>query len=127
MTPTVCAVIVTHRRPDQLAKSLDAVTSQGLRPDQLVVVDNDDDARVADLVAGQPIPSTYLGSRRNLGGAGIIARPALCAGQGGDCLFGLAATRQAIRSTRRPRRVRGESASALTQEPADAAGTPRLL
>jgi len=73
MTPTVCAVIVTHRRPDQLAKSLDAVTSQGLRPDQLVVVDNDDDARVADLVAGQPIPSTYLGSRRNLGGAGGFA------------------------------------------------------
>ena len=73
MTPTVCAVIVTHRRPDQLAKSLDAVTSQGLRPDHLVVVDNDDDARVADLVAGQPIPSTYLGSRRNLGGAGGFA------------------------------------------------------
>ena len=73
MTPTVCAVIVTHRRPDQLAKSLDAVTSQGLRPDQLVVVDNDNDARVADLVAGQPIPSTYLGSRRNLGGAGGFA------------------------------------------------------
>ena len=73
MTPTVCAVIVTHRRPDQLAKSLDAVTSQGRRPDQLVVVDNDDDARVADLVAGQPIPSTYLGSRRNLGGAGGFA------------------------------------------------------
>ena len=73
MTPTVCAVIVTHRRPDQLAKSLDAVTSQGRRPDQLVVVDNDDDARVADLVAGQRIPSTYLGSRRNLGGAGGFA------------------------------------------------------
>lgn len=73
MTPTVCAVIVTHRRPGQLAKSLDAVTSQGRRPDQLVVVDNDDDARVADLVAGQPIPSTYLGSRRNLGGAGGFA------------------------------------------------------
>ena len=73
MTPTVCAVIVTHRRPGQLAKSLDAVTSQGRRPDQLVVVDNDDDARVADLVAGQPIPSTYLASRRNLGGAGGFA------------------------------------------------------
>ena len=29
MTDTVCAVVVTHRRPDELAKSLDAVT----RPD----------------------------------------------------------------------------------------------
>ena len=40
--------------------------------DHLVVVDNDDDSRVADMVAGQPI-STYLGSRRNLGGAGGVA------------------------------------------------------
>ncbi len=73
MTQPVCAVVVTHRRPDDLAKSLDAVTSQSRRPDHLVVVDNDHDDRVADLVAGQPIPTTYLGSRRNLGGAGGFA------------------------------------------------------
>ena len=29
--------------------------------------------RVRDLVAGQPVPTTYLGSRRNLGGAGGFA------------------------------------------------------
>jgi rhamnopyranosyl-N-acetylglucosaminyl-diphospho-decaprenol beta-1,3/1,4-galactofuranosyltransferase len=73
MTETVCAVVVTHRRPDELAKSLDAVTSQTRAPDHLIVVDNDDDARVRDLVAGQPIPTTYVGSRRNLGGAGGFA------------------------------------------------------
>ncbi len=69
----VYAVLVTHRRPDELAKSLDALTAQTRAPDHLVVVDNDYDDRVADLVASQPIPSTYLGSRRNLGGAGGFA------------------------------------------------------
>ncbi|MBV9515211.1 MAG: glycosyltransferase family 2 protein [Mycobacteriaceae bacterium] len=73
----VCAVVVTHRRPDELAKSLDAITAQSRRPDHLIVVDNDfsDDAdgRVHDMVSGQPIPSSYLGSRRNLGGAGGFA------------------------------------------------------
>ncbi len=70
---TVCAVVVTHRRLDELAKSLDAVSAQTRAPDHLVVVDNDDDPRVRDIVSGQPIPTTYLGSRRNLGGAGGFA------------------------------------------------------
>ena len=73
----MCAVVVTHRRPDELAKSLEAVSAQTRAPDHLVVVDNDfsdaADSRVADMVAGQPIPTTYLRSRRNLGGAGGFA------------------------------------------------------
>jgi rhamnopyranosyl-N-acetylglucosaminyl-diphospho-decaprenol beta-1,3/1,4-galactofuranosyltransferase len=77
MTDTVFAVVVTHRRPDELAKSLDALTAQTRTPDHLIVVDNDfgnDPAEhVRDLVSGQPVPSTYLGSRRNLGGAGGFA------------------------------------------------------
>lgn len=73
VTETVHAVVVTHRRPDELAKSLDALTAQKRAPDHLVVVDNDNDSRVAELVAGQPIPTTYLGSHRNLGGAGGFA------------------------------------------------------
>ena len=73
MTESVCAVVVTHRRPDELAKSLDAVCAQTRAPDHLVVVDNDDDARVRDIVTGQPVANTYLGSRRNLGGAGGFA------------------------------------------------------
>lgn len=72
-SPVVCAVVVTHRRPDELAKSLEAVSAQSRAVDHLIVVDNDDDSRVAELVAGQPIPTTYLGSRRNLGGAGGFA------------------------------------------------------
>src|SRR5689334_25399131 len=73
MTDTVFGVLVTHRRPDELTKSLDALTTQSRVLDHLIVVDNDDDERVRDLVAGQPVPTTYLGSRRNLGGAGGFA------------------------------------------------------
>lgn len=70
---TVCAVVVTHQRVDELAKSLETVTAQTRAPDHLIVVDNDNDTGVAELVAGQPVPTTYLGSRRNLGGAGGFA------------------------------------------------------
>jgi rhamnopyranosyl-N-acetylglucosaminyl-diphospho-decaprenol beta-1,3/1,4-galactofuranosyltransferase len=77
MTESICAVVVTHRRPDELVKSLDAVSAQTRAPDHLVVVDNDfsdgQDARVRDIVDGQPIATTYIGSRRNLGGAGGFA------------------------------------------------------
>ena len=61
MTDMVCAVVVTHRRPDDLAKSLDVLTTQTRMVDHLIVVDNDfsptDDGRVRDLVAGQPVPA----------------------------------------------------------------------
>ena len=73
MTETVYAVVVTHRRPDDLAKSLDAVSAQTRAPDHLVVVDNDNDSRVRDIVSSQSVPTTYLSSRRNLGGAGGFA------------------------------------------------------
>jgi len=75
MTETVIAVVVTHRRPDALAQSLAALSAQTRKPDRLIVVDNDgaDAGRVRALVEDQPIPATYLGSRRNLGGAGGFA------------------------------------------------------
>jgi rhamnopyranosyl-N-acetylglucosaminyl-diphospho-decaprenol beta-1,3/1,4-galactofuranosyltransferase len=73
MTESVYAVVVTHRRPETLARSLEALCAQIRRPDGLIVVDNDCDSQVRELVAAQPIPSTYLGSHRNLGGAGGFA------------------------------------------------------
>ncbi|MGB3483581.1 MAG: glycosyltransferase family 2 protein [Mycobacterium sp.] len=73
MTDTVFAVVVTHRRPQQLAQSLNALTTQTQRLDHLIVVDNDCDDQVRELVAAQPVPTTYLGSQRNLGGAGGFA------------------------------------------------------
>lgn len=75
-TRSVCAVVVTHRRPDDLAKSLKVLSGQSRMVDHVIVVDNDfgdTDSRVRDLVANQPVPTTYLGSRRNLGGAGGFA------------------------------------------------------
>jgi rhamnopyranosyl-N-acetylglucosaminyl-diphospho-decaprenol beta-1,3/1,4-galactofuranosyltransferase len=69
----VFAVVVTYRRPDDLAKSLDVLVSQTRQPDHLIVVDNDSSKRVRELVAAQQVPTTYLGSLRNLGGAGGFA------------------------------------------------------
>jgi rhamnopyranosyl-N-acetylglucosaminyl-diphospho-decaprenol beta-1,3/1,4-galactofuranosyltransferase len=73
MSDTVHAVVVTHRRLDQLAVSLRALTTQSRLPEHLIVVDNDCDDRVRELVESLSIPTTYLGSRRNLGGAGGFA------------------------------------------------------
>jgi rhamnopyranosyl-N-acetylglucosaminyl-diphospho-decaprenol beta-1,3/1,4-galactofuranosyltransferase len=88
MTETVFAVVVTHRRLDELEKSLDVLTTQTRLPDHLVVVDNGHDDRVRDVVAGQPIATTYLGSRRNLGGAGGFALGMLHAlAQGADWVW----------------------------------------
>lgn len=73
MSDTVYAVVVTHRRPQLLAESLKALASQTRTPDHVIVVDNDNDSAVAELVAAQPVPCSYLGSQRNLGGAGGFA------------------------------------------------------
>src|SRR5262249_24320671 len=86
----IFAVVVTHRRPDELAKSLDVLSTQTRLPDHLIVVDNDgsEDNRVRELVAAQPISTTYLGSRRNLGGAGGFSLGMLRAlAQGADWLW----------------------------------------
>ncbi|MCX2754220.1 MULTISPECIES: galactofuranosyltransferase GlfT1 [unclassified Gordonia (in: high G+C Gram-positive bacteria)] len=69
----VIAVVVTHRRVELLAESLAVVSGQDRPVDHLIVVDNADEPEVAELVAAQPVPTTYLGSERNLGGAGGFA------------------------------------------------------
>ncbi len=37
MSDAVCAVVVTHRRHDELSKSLEAVSAQTRTPDHLIV------------------------------------------------------------------------------------------
>jgi rhamnopyranosyl-N-acetylglucosaminyl-diphospho-decaprenol beta-1,3/1,4-galactofuranosyltransferase len=69
----VIAVVVTKDRLATLATSLQAVCRQTRRPDHVVVVDNGNDPKVAEVLDGCDLPSTYLPSRRNLGGAGGFA------------------------------------------------------
>ncbi len=72
-TATVCAVIVTCDRPASFAVSARAIADQTRRLDRLVVVDNGDDPAVSGVLEELDVPSTYLASRRNLGGAGGFA------------------------------------------------------
>ncbi|MEU7480078.1 glycosyltransferase family 2 protein [Lentzea sp. NPDC042327] len=70
---SVVAVVVTRHRRELLAESLKALSTQTRVPDHLVVVDNGPDQPVDDLVEQCPLPTTYLASHRNLGGAGGFA------------------------------------------------------
>ncbi len=72
MTMVVTVVVTRHRR-ESLGKSLAVIAAQTRAPDHLVVVDNGPDDPAHDVVADCPIPSTYLPSLRNLGGAGGFA------------------------------------------------------
>ncbi|HWC83859.1 MAG TPA: glycosyltransferase family 2 protein [Pseudonocardiaceae bacterium] len=70
---SVVAVVVTMHRRGLLSDSLKMLAAQTRVPDHLVVVDNGPDEPAEDVVAACPIPSTYLPSHRNLGGAGGFA------------------------------------------------------
>ncbi|GAA0239992.1 glycosyltransferase family 2 protein [Saccharothrix mutabilis subsp. mutabilis] len=70
---SVVGVVVTRHRRELLAQSLKVLASQTRPLDHLVVVDNGPDQPVDDLVEQCPIPTTYLASHRNLGGAGGFA------------------------------------------------------
>ncbi|MDF0531807.1 glycosyltransferase family 2 protein [Tsukamurella sp. 8F] len=69
----VVAVVVTHDRTELLRLSLDVVARQSRPVDHLIVVDNAAQDEVREIVESQPVPTTYLGSKYNLGGAGGFA------------------------------------------------------
>jgi rhamnopyranosyl-N-acetylglucosaminyl-diphospho-decaprenol beta-1,3/1,4-galactofuranosyltransferase len=69
----VVTVVVTRHRRELLADSLKVIGAQSRPPDHVIVVDNGPDQPAADVVAGCPIPTTYLPSHHNLGGAGGFA------------------------------------------------------
>ncbi|NCL77365.1 galactofuranosyltransferase GlfT1 [Rhodococcus sp. YH1] len=73
MSERIVGVVVTHRRREQLAQSLKILSAQTRPLDHLVVVDNADEEAVRDLVESCPLPTSYLGSKHNLGGAGGFA------------------------------------------------------
>lgn len=72
-TERIVGVVVTHRRRELLARSLTVLAEQTRPLDHLVVVDNADEDEVRALVESTTIPTTYLGSKHNLGGAGGFA------------------------------------------------------
>ena len=65
---TAAVVIATYRRPDDVARCLDAIGRQTRPPDELVVVDASPDTLTRDLVASRP-GVTYL---RNEAGMGTL-------------------------------------------------------
>lgn len=69
----VVAVVVTYHRRELLADSLKVIAAQSRPPDHVIVVDNGPDQPAEDVVRACPVPTTYLPSRRNLGGAGGFA------------------------------------------------------
>ena len=69
----IIAVVVTHKRRELLGQSLKVLATQSRPVDHLIVVDNGNEPAVGELVAAQPVPTTYLGSAHNLGGAGGFA------------------------------------------------------
>ena len=69
----IVGVVVTHKRRELLAQSLKVLGSQTRPLDHLVVVDNAAEDDVRALVESAGIPTSYLGSQHNLGGAGGFA------------------------------------------------------
>jgi rhamnopyranosyl-N-acetylglucosaminyl-diphospho-decaprenol beta-1,3/1,4-galactofuranosyltransferase len=69
----VVAVVVTRHRRELLADSLKVIAAQTRPPDHIIVVDNGPDQPARDVVAACAVPTTYLLSRHNLGGAGGFA------------------------------------------------------
>jgi rhamnopyranosyl-N-acetylglucosaminyl-diphospho-decaprenol beta-1,3/1,4-galactofuranosyltransferase len=69
----VVAVVVTRHRSELLVDSLKVIAAQSRPPDHLVVVDNGPDQPARAVVEACPLPTTYLVSHRNLGGAGGFA------------------------------------------------------
>jgi rhamnopyranosyl-N-acetylglucosaminyl-diphospho-decaprenol beta-1,3/1,4-galactofuranosyltransferase len=69
----VVAVVVTLGRPRLLAESLEALAAQRRPVQHVVVVDNGADPETERVVSAAPLATTYVASRRNLGGAGGFA------------------------------------------------------
>ncbi|MBC6446872.1 galactofuranosyltransferase GlfT1 [Actinokineospora xionganensis] len=70
---SVVAVVVTRHRRALLADSLKMIAAQTRPPEHVVVVDNGPDDPARDIVESCGVPTTYLVSHRNLGGAGGFA------------------------------------------------------
>lgn len=85
---SVVGVIVTRHRADLLVDSLTAMAKQTHPLTHLIVVDNGPDRPARDAVDACPLPTTWLPSWTNLGGAGGFALGMLHAlAMGADWIF----------------------------------------
>lgn len=85
---SVVGVIVTRHRADLLVDSLTAMAKQTHPVTHLIVVDNGPDRPAQDAVDACPLPTTWLPSWTNLGGAGGFALGMLHAlAMGADWIF----------------------------------------
>ena len=85
---SVVAVIVTRHRSDMLVDSLTAMAKQTPPIAHLIVVDNGPDRPAREAVQACGLPTTWLPSWRNLGGAGGFALGMLHAlAMGADWVF----------------------------------------
>lgn len=85
---SVVGVIVTRHRADLLVDSLTAMAKQTHPVTHLIVVDNGPDRPARDAVDACPLPTTWLPSWTNLGGAGGFALGMLHAlAMGADWIF----------------------------------------
>jgi glycosyltransferase involved in cell wall biosynthesis len=72
LTASVTAIVVTYRRPDALADTLDQLAAQTRPPDSTIVVDNDPDESARTIVDGRRNVG-YLAAGDNLGPSGAIS------------------------------------------------------
>ncbi|MFP5068854.1 glycosyltransferase [Pseudonocardia nantongensis] len=85
---SVVGVIVTRHRADLLVDSLTAMAKQTRPVAHLIVVDNGPDQPAREAVEACPLPTTWLPSWTNLGGAGGFALGMLHAlAMGADWIF----------------------------------------
>lgn len=68
--PSVVALVLSHNAPLALARCLDAIAAQSVRPGAVIVVDNASEPAVRSEDLGGPLPVSVVRSDTNLGPAG---------------------------------------------------------
>ena len=104
--PSFDLVVATVGRADELGRLLDSLEAQDYPSLRVVVVDQNDDLRAADLLAGRPLELVHLQSETGLSRARNVALEHVSADvvafPDDDCVYPpglLAARRRAIRAT----------------------------
>tara|TARA_R110001583_G_scaffold195457_1_gene373802 strand:+ start:1615 stop:2580 length:966 start_codon:yes stop_codon:yes gene_type:complete len=89
MNNSISAVITTYLRPQALARAMQSIAAQQLQPQELIVVDNANDADTAEVVANAadntPFPVRYIAEHKR--GASAARNRGLTEAQGAFVAF----------------------------------------